>query len=107
MTTTITYSKDPVTGLKTVVSRSWTQEEVDAHALALASTAAEDARIKRNSLLAETDWTQVADAPVSKKDWAVYRQELRDITIQESFPSDVTWPTEPVAEEPVAEVVSE
>ena len=55
-------------------------------------------RAERNAKLVSSDWTQVADAPVSKEDWAVYRQELRDITIQESFPNDVTWPTEPLAE---------
>lgn len=41
------------------------------------------------------DWTQVADAPVDKAAWATYRQALRDITSQVSFPDSITWPTEP------------
>lgn len=40
-------------------------------------------RIHRDRLLAECDWTQVADAPVNKAAWAAYRQALRD------FPA--TW----------------
>ena len=64
--------------------------------------AAAEIRTERDAKLAETDWTQVADAPVSQEDWAAYRQELRDIPSQEGFPNEVTWPTEPVAEEPVA-----
>jgi len=100
MTTSMIYSKDPDTGLKTVVSQTWTQEEIDAHASAVEERASEEVRLKRNLLLAETDWTQVADAPVSQEDWATYRQALRDIPSQAGFPNEVTWPTEPVAEEP-------
>jgi hypothetical protein len=36
-------------------------------------------RLWRNSELARTDWTQVADAPVDAAAWAVYRQALRDL----------------------------
>jgi hypothetical protein len=50
---------------------------------------------KRNRLLYECDWTQVADAPVDQAAWAAYRQELRDVTSQETFPSEVTWPVAP------------
>ena len=53
------------------------------------------ARQERNTLLAASDWTQVADAPVDQAAWATYRQELRDITSQESFPNEVTWPVPP------------
>ena len=55
----------------------------------------EDAIRKRNRLLYECDWTQVADAPVDQAAWAAYRQELRDVTSQETFPSEVTWPVPP------------
>lgn len=48
-------------------------------------------RQQRNRLLAESDWTQLADSPADKDKWAVYRQELRDITIQED-PFSITWP---------------
>lgn len=53
------------------------------------------ARQERNTLLAASDWTQVADAPVDQAAWATYRQELRDITSQETFPNEVTWPVPP------------
>jgi len=54
-------------------------------------------RDKRNTLLTETDWTQVADAPVDATAWATYRQALRDITTNTNFPNleDADWPTKP------------
>jgi hypothetical protein len=52
-------------------------------------------RAERNSKLAASDWTQVADAPVDKAAWATYRQALRDITAQAGFPWDVQWPEMP------------
>lgn len=61
----------------------------------LQSALATEARAKRNTLLAASDWTQVADAPVDQAAWATYRQELRDITSQEGFPEAITWPVAP------------
>ena len=52
-------------------------------------------RSKRNALLAASDWTQVADAPVDQTAWAAYRQELRDIPDQVGFPASVVWPVAP------------
>ena len=52
-------------------------------------------RSTRDAKLAETDWTQVADAPISQEDWAAYRALLRSIPEQEGFPNEVTWPVEP------------
>ena len=52
-------------------------------------------RSQRTQKLAESDWTQVADAPVDKAAWAVYRQGLRDVTAQTGFPWEVTWPAQP------------
>lgn len=57
--------------------------------------ASENIRRKRDELLDESDWTQVADAPVDQSAWATYRQELRDISQQEGFPYNVTWPNKP------------
>ena len=54
-----------------------------------------DARQQRNQLLADCDWTQLSDAPVSSSAWANYRQELRDIPEQEGFPWNINWPEEP------------
>ena len=56
---------------------------------------AEEARHKRNYLLSQSDWTQVADAPVDQVAWANYRQELRDVPQQPGFPDNVIWPTKP------------
>jgi len=52
-------------------------------------------RSERDGLLAQSDWTQVADAPVDATVWATYRQALRDITDQAGFPNDINWPTQP------------
>jgi len=56
---------------------------------------ATNARLRRNSLISATDWTQVADAPVDKTAWAAYRQALRDVPSQAEFPNTIAWPTEP------------
>jgi hypothetical protein len=52
-------------------------------------------RYRRNQLLKDCDWTQVADAPVNKADWAEYRQALRDVPDQAGFPWEVEWPVQP------------
>ena len=46
-------------------------------------------------MLSDSDWTQVADAPVDKAAWATYRQALRDITEQDGFPVSASFPTAP------------
>ena len=56
---------------------------------------AEEVRAQRDNLLAESDWTQVTDAPVDQAAWATYRQALRDIPDQAGFPENVTWPDKP------------
>jgi hypothetical protein len=54
------------------------------------------ARLKRNALLAETDWTQATDVPQATKDlWASYRQALRDVPEQSGFPTEIVWPVKP------------
>ena len=48
-------------------------------------------RQTRNELLAECDWTQLADIPSETKAiWSEYRQSLRDITSQTN-PFSITW----------------
>lgn len=74
-----------------VAVRSKTTEEVQQ----TQESKAAQLRAQRNALLAQTDWTQVADSQVDKDAWAAYRQELRDISAQETFPDSVTWPTSP------------
>jgi hypothetical protein len=53
---------------------------------------------QRNELLAASDWTQIPNNPLTAEQqqaWAVYRQELRDITIQAGYPFNIIWPTQP------------
>ena len=54
----------------------------------------EEIRQKRNELLKETDWMALSDVTITDS-WKTYRQELRDITSQPTFPDEVTWPTKP------------
>ncbi len=84
----------------TLVNGSWVQgweispassEEV---AQRLADLA-QNARATRDGLLTRSDWTQLPDAPVNAGTWAAYRNSLRNLTSQESFPHDIIWPVEP------------
>lgn len=71
-----------------------TQSELDA-------IAADVARQNRASLLAEVDaiagnalrWADLT--PDQQAEWAVYRQALLNITDQEGFPQNITWPNKP------------
>jgi len=47
-------------------------------------------RTSRNDKLAACDWTQLADSTADKTTWATYRQLLRDVTVQDGFPWNVT-----------------
>jgi hypothetical protein len=52
-------------------------------------------RADRNKRLTDTDWTQLADAPVNSVAWSNYRQALRDVPSQDGFPFNVNWPAQP------------
>jgi len=55
-------------------------------------------RRQRNDLLYKSDWTQIPGGPLSdekKSEWAMYRQQLRDLVIEGSCPLNFTWPTPP------------
>jgi hypothetical protein len=60
----------------------------------------ENIRVRRDDFLKNSDWTQLADSPLSEADrsaWAAYRQELRDLP-QVSDPRSIdNWPTPPTA----------
>ncbi|WP_425541511.1 tail fiber assembly protein [Stenotrophomonas indicatrix] len=54
-------------------------------------------RADRDRILRATDWTQMADAPLTpakKLEWGVYRQLLRDLPGVVGFPN-VPWPQPP------------
>ena len=49
-------------------------------------------------MLLESDWTQLADSPLSdskKAEWATYRQTLRDLTDNIDSSGSVTYPDAP------------
>jgi hypothetical protein len=78
------------------VSKGWTYDgEKFSAPVENIEDLANQARTERNKLLSESDWTQVADAPVDKAAWATYRQALRDVPNQTGFPSEITWPDAP------------
>lgn len=56
------------------------------------------AKLKRNTLLNESDWIVVksveANNPVPNE-WIQYRQALRDITTQPGYPKNIVWPQKP------------
>lgn len=56
-------------------------------------------RQDRNIILANSDWTQMNDSPLSgsvKTQWQTYRQQLRDMPQADGFdPLNPTWPTSP------------
>ncbi len=67
------------------------QGELDQRTAAKAASV----RATRNRLLSESDWTQLADSTADKAAWAVYRQQLRDISGQVGFPWSVQFPLRP------------
>lgn len=62
--------------------------------------AIDDVRTYRNQLLADSDWTQIADSPLTdtqRTQWRVYRQALRDYPslVNVALWSAPDWPTPP------------
>jgi len=58
----------------------------------------EIARSERDKLLLTSDWSQLPDSGLDsskKESWSVYRQELRNLTLQPGFPYEITWPVKP------------
>ena len=65
-------------------------------------TATEEFRMRRNSLLSNTDWWGVSDQPAMTEEQKTYRQQLRDLPSSASPKFDdkgkltgVTWPIKP------------
>lgn len=75
-------------------------EHEAAYQAKLDANVAESHRVTRDVKLADTDWTQMNDSPLSNEDktaWATYRQELRDLTDLDAWPNlaDEDWPVAP------------
>ena len=76
------------------VAQTVTNDQAQADADALASSW-DRLRAKRNVLLASSDWTQSPDSPLTDEvidDWAIYREELRDLPDTTDDPANPTWP---------------
>ena len=56
---------------------------------------AKNIRLERNQLLKDTDYAVLPDSGHDTPEIRTYRQALRDITSQETFPDSVVWPTKP------------
>lgn len=78
-----------------------TQKIVDGVAVSHTPDFWKKVRRSRNLLLTESDWTQVADTPLTdskKAEWVTYRQTLRDLPANNTSATsidDVTFPTPP------------
>ena len=70
------------------------QAQKDAYDAANTASLAAQERSKRDLLLAETDHYGLSDVTMSD-DMTTYRQALRDVPQQETFPQEITWPTKP------------
>jgi len=74
---------------------------------AVAAFDAATVKVQRDALLAQSDWIvsrhrdqRDSGVPTSLTNdqyvgWLTYRQALRDITLQDGWPSNVSWPTSP------------
>jgi hypothetical protein len=69
-------------------------EQEQAYQSMLDEDAAKIIRKMRDDLLLATDYLALSDNTLSTE-MSTYRQALRDITTQEGFPHDVTWPSKP------------
>lgn len=72
-----------------IESSVWANTQADMRAATIA-------RIHRNTLLADCDWTQMPDVPANTSiKWTAYREALRNIPSQNTFPQTITWPVKP------------
>lgn len=84
---------DASTGQTT--EREFTVQEETERLNQLENDAWKQLRIERNRLLAESDWTVLADSPTSTAAWKTYRQALRDLPANTTDPTAPDWPTPP------------
>ena len=101
---------DYITSVPTVYNIKWSDEKVDGSHFT-GDDDAKDARLlaeewkeireKRDILLANSDWTQGGDTPLTsakKTAWATYRTKLRDVPKDQKDKTtyaSITWPSEP------------
>ena len=75
-----------------------TEEELAELDTVAVAREAQNARVFRDKLLLESDWTQGSDSPLTtekKTEWATYRTALRNLpTADDDWPYP-TWPDKP------------
>lgn len=97
------YTKNVAEDIPQLIDGHWTQvwETTEATEVEKADRLEKQwikIRKQRNDELVDTDWTQLADAPITaekKTEVATFRQALRDITNQAN-PFEINWPTNPL-----------
>lgn len=77
-----------------------TEEEISQMSTAATQGLTLENRQKRNQLLADSDWTQANDSPLTdevKTSWATYRTALRALPEHTNWPNleDADWPVSP------------
>jgi len=85
---------EDISATETEPAKTAAEQEAAYHAIKNAEQA-KSVRKQRNTKLSDCDWTQLADSTADKAAWATYRQALRDVPSQSSFPWDITWPDAP------------
>ena len=73
-------------------------EQQAAYRTSVDNRVAASVRSERDRKLAASDWTVLADSPLTtakKTTWKTYRTALRNISAAEGFPHTMEWPTEP------------
>lgn len=89
----------PVRDARGIWMQTWAVEPMTAEEIEqIDAQQATTVRNERHFKLFRSDWTQLADAPLTtdqKAAWAVYRQQLRDIPEQTGFPWEVVWSIQP------------
>ena len=72
------------------------KQQEDAYQTKLDNDAAKRNRLRRNSLLQETDWWAISDRTMTSAQ-TTYRQALRDLPTHSNWPNleDADWPTKP------------
>ena len=91
------YSNKMVDGVVVALSSSEISELEERDTVWAAGAddrAAEEARNKRNNLLAATDWTANSDVTMTTE-MTAYRTLLRNLPAQSGFPTTINWPTAP------------
>ena len=70
------------------------QDQIDAYEAANTAALAATERAKRDDLPKATDHYGLSDVTMSDE-MTTYRQALRDVPQQETFPQEITWPEKP------------